>query len=203
MIFRIARFCTLAVACGLASQAVAQTNPTTRIRGTIERFDGSSLVIKAREGNTFTVKLTDNPGVAAVVKASLDDIKPGTFVGTAALPQKDGSRKALEVLIFPEAMRGAGEGDRAWDLMPESTMTNATVADSVGSVDGKAMTLTYKGGSQKITVPPDAPIVTFAPGTVAELVPGTPVFLSAEQMPDGTMRASRITVGRNGVAPPM
>ncbi len=203
MMFRAVQFCVVAALCGLSGQAFAQTGPMTRIRGTIDHRDGSALVIKSREGDMLTVKMADPFTVVAVVPATLDDIKPGAFIGTAAMPQKDGTRKAIEVLIFPEAMRGAGEGDRPWDLMPESTMTNATIADTVGSVDGKAMTLNYKGGSQKITIPPNAPIVTFAPGAATELTPGNAVFLSAEQMPDGTLRASRITVGRNGIAPPM
>ncbi len=199
------RFLIATLLCAGTSQAIAQTSQMSRIRGVIDHVDGSSVVVKTREGDMVTVKLTDKFSVAAVVKASLDDIKPGAFIGTAAMPQgEDGSRIALEVVIFPEAMRGTGEGDRPWDLKPKSSMTNATVTEaSVAGVNGKVMTLTYKGGQRKVTVEPDTPIVTYAPGTAAEMQPGIPVFLLAEQLPDGALQAGRITVGRDGVAPPM
>ncbi len=185
----------------LATSALAQT--TTRLRGTIASLDGSTLMVKSREGETLTIKLADNVGVAAVIKASLADIKPGVYIGTAAVPQAGGTQKALEVLIFPEAMRGAGEGHRAWDLLPESTMTNATIAETVESVEGPLMTLKYKDGEKKISIPKDAPIVTFAPATKADLKVGEGVFISAEKQADGTYSAARVTVGRDGVAPPM
>lgn len=183
--------------------AMAQHNAAMRVRGTIEKLDGSTLSIMSRDGMRISIQLPDNPSVLAVKKATLDDIKPGVFIGTAAMPQADGGRRALEVLIFPEHMRGVGEGDRPWDLLPESTMTNATVAETVAGVEGRTMRLTYRGGEQKITVPPEAPIVTFIPADKGDVVPGAPVFLMAEKLPDGTLRAKRITVGKNGVAPPM
>lgn len=186
-----------------AGSAFAQGSAMVRVRGTIERVDGPMLAVKSRDGASVSIKLADNVAVVAVKKASLDDIKPGVFIGTAAMPQAGGGRRALEVLIFPESMRGAGEGDRPWDLLPESTMTNATVAETVAGVDGRTMRLTYKGGEQTISIPPDAPIVTFMPAEKADAAPGVPVFLTAEKLPDGSLRAQRITVGKNGVAPPM
>jgi hypothetical protein len=185
----------------VSTLALAQS--PTRLRGMITAFDGSVLSVKSREGEMLAIQLADNVGVSAVIKASLADIKPGVYIGTAAVPQPGGTQKALEVLIFPEAMRGAGEGHRAWDLMPESTMTNATIAETVESVDGQLMTLKYKEGEKKISIPKDAPIVTFAPATKADLKVGEGVFISAEKQADGSYTAARVTVGRDGVAPPM
>jgi hypothetical protein len=195
-------FAAALAAAGLIATAAAE-DPPVRVRGTIETVDGNMLAIKSRDGAALKVRLTDNATVAAVVKASLADIKPGTFVGSAALPQIDGSWKAIEVVIFPEAMRGTGEGDRPWDLQPKSTMTNATVANAVSKVDGHSLTLTYKGGEKTIVVPPEAPIVTFAPGERSELKPGSKIFIAAAtKQPDGTFEAARITVGRD-TPPPM
>jgi hypothetical protein len=150
------------------------------------------------------VKLADNAPVRAVVKAPLSDVKPGSFVGVTAMPQPDGTQKALEVHIFPEAMRGTGEGHRPWDLMPNSTMTNATVASEVVSSNGKTLVLKYKDGEKTFEVSPDVPVVTFAPATEADLKPGEKVFsAAANKLPDGTIVASNITVGRNGIGPPM
>jgi hypothetical protein len=186
-----------------AAAANAQQGPAARVRGVIESVDGSTLHVKSREGAMVTVKLADNVGVSAVVKASLADIKPNSYVGIAAIPQGSGPQKALEVLIFPEAMRGANEGHSAWDLMPESTMTNATVVDDVTKVEGRTLTLKYKDGQQTIVVPPDAPIVTFAPGTRDELKPGAAiVILRGVRKPDGSVETGRISVGR-GIVPPM
>lgn len=186
-----------------AATAYAQTNPTVRIRGTIEKVDGDVLTIKSREGDTLTLHLTPDYTVGTVVKASLADIKQGSFVGTSAIPQPDGTLKALEVHIFPEAQRGTGEGFRPWDLQPGSTMTNATVTSSVNSVDGHTLTLTYKGGEKKVIIPPNIPIVMNAPADKSDVQAGVPISVSrAQKLPDGTLQASRITVGKNGVAPP-
>ncbi len=191
-----------AAALGLTlASALAQT--TVRVRGTIEKVDGDALTVKTREGTTVVVKVPDNVSVAGVLKRSLSDIKSNDFVGIAALPQSGKPSRALEVLIFPEAMRGTGEGHRGWDLLPESTMTNATVTDSVTKVDGHTLTLKYKDGEQTFVVPPDTPIVTFAPGDKSELKPGAVIFISgATKADDGTLSAARITVGRD-VPPPM
>jgi hypothetical protein len=185
-----------------AGAAVAQT-ATVRVRGTIESVDGSTLHLKSREGQMLTVKMADDVRISAVVQAALGDIKAGTFVGIAAVRQPDGVQRAVEVLIFPEAMRGTGEGHRAWDLMPESTMTNATVVDTVSKAQGRTLTLKYKDGEQTIVVPPDAPIVTFAAAGRDDLKPGAGVFIArAQKQPDGTIAAARVSVGR-GIMPPM
>ena len=182
--------------------AVAEDTPV-RVRGTLERMDGDICVIKARGGDTLQVKLADKPMVVALTKASLADIKPGSYVGVSGMPQPDGSQKALEVHIFPESMRGAGDGHRPWDLQPSSTMTNGSVAQSNASSAGEVISLKYKDGEKKIVVPSDAPIVAYTPTDKAELRPGARVFIvAAIKQPDGTLQASRINVGR-GVDPPM
>jgi len=185
----------------LASPAFAQD--AVRVRGTIDRVEGDLMVVKARGGSEVKVKLPDNVMVVALTKASLADIKQGSYVGIAGMPQPDGSQKALEVHIFPEAMRGTGDGHRGWDLQPSSTMTNGNVEQTTASADGQVLTLKYKDGEKKIIVPADAPIVTYLPGEKSELKAGAPIFIAAAtKLPDGTLQTPRVNVGR-GVAPPM
>ena len=150
----------------LSNAASAQQSPQ-RVRGTIERIDGPVLSVKTREGANLTIRLADNATIAAVVRAELSDIKAGAYIGVAAVPMQAGVLRALEVHIFPEGMRGTGEGHRPWDLLPESTMTNASVAETVNSIDGSMLTLKYKDGEQKIFVPGEAPIVTYVTGESA------------------------------------
>ena len=140
----------------LAPMALAQDAPV-RVRGTIERVEGDTYIVKARNGDELKVKLAEKAGVSAVIAATLADIKPGTYVGIAGMPQTDGSQKALEVLIFPEAMRGAGDGHRGWDLQASSTMTNGNVEQSAVSTDGQVLTIKYKDGEKKIVVPSEYP----------------------------------------------
>jgi len=186
----------------LASGALAQD--TVRVRGTIERVDGPVYVVNARDGAELKVTLADNVLVVAIIKASLADIKPGMFVGVTGMPQVDGSQKAVEVHIFPESMRGTGEGHYPWDLRPQSTMTNANVEQAVTGVDGQTLSVKYKDGEKKIAVPPDVPVVTYVPGDKAELQPGAKIFIAAaRKQPDGTLQAPRINYGRNGLTPPM
>jgi hypothetical protein len=186
----------------LPRPSAAQDKPV-RVRGTIERVEGSAYVVKARDGTELKITLADNAPVSAVVKASLADVKPGSYVGIASLPQGDGAQKALELLLFPEAMRGVAEGHYAWDLQPSSMMTNGNVEQTVTAKDGQVLTVKYKDGEKQIAVPPEAPIVTFVPGDRAELKPGAAVFIAAARpQPDGTLQAPRIAVGR-GVVPPM
>lgn len=175
-----------------------------RVRGIIEKVDGTTLTVKTREGQTVTLKLPDNVGVVATMKRSLSDIKPNDFVGVAAMPQGAGKpQRALEVLIFPEAMRGTGEGHYPWDLMPESTMTNAAVAETVTKVDGPTLTLKYKDGEQAIVVPPETPIVTFVPSDKGAFKPGAAIFVvAATKAEDGSLSAPRVTIGGD-VPPPM
>jgi hypothetical protein len=192
-----------ALAMMVAGIATALAQDTVRVRGTIERIDGSIYVIKARDGAELKVTLADNPQIAGVVKASLSDIKQGSFVGVTAMPQADGSQSALEVHIFPEAMRGTGEGHYPWDLRPQSTMTNANVEQVVTAVDGRTLTLKYKDGEKKILVPANTPIVVYVQGDKSDLKPGAKVFIVAAKQPDGTLQGRAWRVGRDGVTPPM
>jgi hypothetical protein len=196
---------SLALASVLASSAWAQQPPTpTRIRGTIESVDGKTLSIKTREGTNVKVNMTDNIAVIGIAKTSLSEIKPGSYIGVSGMPQPDGSQKALAVHIFPEAMRGAAEGFRPWDLRPNSTMTNATVAQTVASVDGQVIEVKYKDGEKKVVVPPDAAIVAFVTGEKSEIKPGAKIIIfGAVKKDDGSLETNRIGVGRDGIAPPM
>jgi hypothetical protein len=184
--------------------AYAQPAHTVRLRGTIENVNGNSLSLKGTDGAAVRLTLTNDVLVVAVVKASMGDIKENTFLGSAAMPQTDGTQRALEVHIFPEQMRGTGEGHRPYPAVPNSTMTNGTaLGATVTGVDGSTITVKYKDGEKKIVVPPEAPIVTFVPGDRSLLKPGTGVFLSATPQADGKLMASRITAGKDGVVPPM
>ena len=175
---------------------------TVRVRGTIERVEGAVYVVKARDGSTLRLTLAANAGVAASVKSAMSDIKQGAYIGVAALPLTDGSQRALEVHIFHETMRGTGEGHRPWDLLPKSTMTNATVHDVVQAVDGHSVTLRYKDGEQRIVIPTGTVIVSYLPGSISELEPGAVIFVpAANRMADGTLQTQRIMVGRE-IAPP-
>jgi hypothetical protein len=201
--WRLVAVAALALAVAIIAIASAQEQ-TVRVRGTIDGLDGQMMSVTARDGTKLTIKLADNLTVAGIVKVSMSDIKPGSYVGVAALPQEDGSQRALEVLIFPEAMRGTAEGFRPWDLRPNSTMTNATVADLVVKTDAQTMTLKYKDGEKTIVVPPGVPIVTYVPGDKSELKAGAKIFIAgAAKQPDGSLVAARIGVGRDGLTPPM
>jgi hypothetical protein len=186
----------------LALPSLAQAPQSVRVRGTVASLDGTTLVVKSREGSDVTIQLNDNWGAGSVVKASMADIKPGSYVGIAALPEGDGL-KSLEVLILPEALRGVAEGHYAWDLKPNSNMTNGTVGDAVQSVDGRTVTVSYKGGEKKIVVPNDVPIVTLGPADKSDVKPGVGIFVTAQRSPEGALKAGRVTVGKDGVNPPM
>jgi hypothetical protein len=184
--------------------ASAWAQDTVRVRGAIERVDGNTIVVKSRDGAELKVALANNALIVAIVKASMADIKQGSFVGVTGMPQADGSQRAIEVHIFPEAMRGTGEGHYPWDLRPGSTMTNANVEQTVTGVDGQTLSVKYKDGEKKLIVPPDATIVTYVPGDKSELKPGTKIFIAAaKKQPDGTLEAPRVNYGRDGITPPM
>ncbi|MGO8091911.1 hypothetical protein AB9E29_32765 [Rhizobium leguminosarum] len=172
------------------------------VRGSIVTYSGSALKVKTREGETIDVTLADGWNLASVANAAITDIKPGDFVGIASLPSEGGGDGALEVLIFPPAMKGAGEGSYGWDLKPNSSMTNATVADAVKGVDGRTVTVSYHGKEKKISIPDGTPVVTIAPATKDDLVPGAVVFIPAEKAASGPL-AHQVLVGKNGVVPPM
>ena len=185
-----------------AGPLLAQGAPR-RIRGTIDSLSGRDMAVTTREGTKVTIRLAENAGVSALRRLSLSEIAPGSFIGTAAEPGPDGVWRALEVLVFPEAMRGTGEGHFAWDLTPTSSMTNATVDSAVEGNDGRSLTLTARGQQVKVLVPPEVPVVTLIPAAMEDLKPGAQVFLSATPGPDGTLTAARVTVARDGVVPPM
>jgi hypothetical protein len=179
----------------------AQQPQTMRVRGTIEKVDGNTVVVKSTDGAEVTLTLTANAQIVGVVKATLADIKPGSFVGSAAMPQADGSQKALEVHIFAESQRGTGEGHRPFTV-PNSTMTNGTVGDMVTATDGGTLTIKYKEGEKKIVVPPGVPIVRYEIGDRSELKPGVHVTaLNAVKKQDGSIEAPRLNVGRDGLVP--
>ncbi len=187
-----------------ATAALAQAPDTVRVRGTIQSMDGSMLDVKARDGADMKIKLADNAQVRTVVGKTIADVKQGLFVGITAMPQPDGTQKAVEIHIFPEAARGTGEGHRPWDLMPGSTMTNANVDSEVAVTDGKKLVLKYKDGDKTFIVPDNVKVVMFAPGAMTDVKPGAKIFIvAAKKLPDGTLEAPAITVGTNGVDPPM
>jgi hypothetical protein len=197
-------FAAVAALTGVAAVSSAQAAETVRVRGTIVSLDGSTLTVKTREGPTSAVALATGWKVTGVAKASVEDIKPGDFVGIASLPTAAAGDGAIEVLIFPPAMKGTGEGSYPWDLKPKSTMTNATVTNAVKDVDGRTVTLSYSGDQEKkISIPEGIPIVTFGAATADDLKPGATVFVPAQRGDDGGLSAGRIVVGTNGVVPPM
>jgi hypothetical protein len=197
----VASFTAISV---FASTAWAQQTPPVRIRGTIESVDGNTLGIKTREGSDVKVNMTDNVAVFAVVKTELSQIKEGSYIGVSAMPQPDGTQKAFAVHIFPENQRGAAEGFRPWDARANSTMTNATVAETVKGTDGQNITVKYKDGEKKVVVPPETPIVTFVASDKSEVKPGGKIIIfGAVKKEDGTLEANRVNVGRDGITPPM
>jgi len=180
----------------------ASAQETVRIRGTIERIEGPVYVVKNRDGAELKLTVTDNPLFVAIAPSTMADIKPGMFVGSAGMMQPDGTQKAIEVHIFPESMRGTGEGHYDWDLKPQSKMTNANVEQTVAGVDGQMLSVKYKDGEKKLLVTPETVVVTYVTGNRDELKPGTRIFVAAaKKQPDGTMQTPRITYGRNGAGP--
>ena len=193
----------LAATClAFAAGAFAQQPPTVRISGTVESFDGHVLAIKSDKLGEVKVTLVGKIAVFGVSKATIADVKPGSFIGVGAMPQPDGSQRAIQVTVFAEVQRGVGEGHRPWDARPNSTMTNGAVDKTVGSVDGEVLMVKYKGGEQKIVVPPDAKILAYSVGDTGDLKPGAHVaVLRAVKKPDGSLEASRVNVGRGDVVP--
>jgi Domain of unknown function (DUF5666) len=195
----------LIVAIVSSSVLAQQTPPPVRIRGTIEKVDGNALMVKARDGSSIKVTLAENARVTAMVKAQLSDIKQGSFIGVTAMPQPDGSQKAIGLHIFMESQKGV-VADRhfPWDREPGSTMTNANVESVVSGVDGQTIMVKYKDGEKKVIVPSNTPIVSFTPGSKDDLKPGAQmIVIAGQKQPDGSVVAPAINVGRNGAAPPM
>jgi hypothetical protein len=182
----------------------ASAQETVRIRGTIESIDGPVYMVKNRDGAELKLTMADNPLYVAIVKSTMADIKPGMFVGSTGMTQPDGSQKAIEVHIFPESMRGTGEGHYDWDLKPNTKMTNANVEQTVAGVDGPLLSVKYKDGEKKLQVTPETVVVTYVIGDKSDLKPGTKIFVAAgKKQPDGSVQAPRITYGKDGLTPPM
>jgi len=194
---------SLAALIAVAPSISSAADAGIRVRGTVVSRTADELDVKSREGDLVKIKLKQNWAVNAVAKAAISDIKQGDYVGIASLPKAQGGDGALEVLIFPPAMKGLGEGSFGWDLKPESSMTNATVSNAVKSVDGSVVTVSYHGQEKKISIPPSTPVVTLTQATADDVKPGTTVFVAAEKSADGTLTAAHLVVGKNGVVPPM
>ena len=187
----------------VSAAATAQNPQPVRVRGTVEKLENSVMTVKSRDGSHLSIKLADDYKVAGVARAKIADIGAGKYIGTTTLGERNGALVALEVHIFPEAMRGTGEGHYAWDLKPDSKMTNANVADIKSVGKDRMLTVQYKGGEQKVLVPANARIVTFAPADRAELKKGVHIFCVAQRQPDGSLTAARVNVGLKGITPPM
>jgi hypothetical protein len=184
--------------------AVAQKAPVpTRVRGTIESVEGDSMQVKSRSGEDVKLHIAPDLRISGITKISLADIKLGSFVGATTVPGPDGGQNAVEVHVFPESMRGTGEGSRPWDLKPNSSMTNATVAESVVGNDGHTLLVKYKEGEKKVFVSDTTPVVTYVPGEKSDLNAGAKIIAFVKPLPDGSLEANRISVGREGLTPPM
>ena len=184
--------------------AVAQRAPVpTRVRGTIESVNGDTMQVKSRSGEDVKLRIAPDVNVSGITKISLADIKVGSFVGATTVPGPDGGNNAVEVHVFPESMRGTGEGSRPYDLKPNSSMTNATVSESVVGNDGHTLLVKYKDGEKKVFVPDNTPVVTFVPGDKTDLKAGAKVIAFMKQLPDGSFETNRVNVGRDGLTPPM
>jgi len=194
----------IALVAASALSAIAQQSPTpSRVRGTIEGVEGDVVAVKSRGGEDVKLHMTGDIRIVGITRISLADIKVGSFIGTTTVPGADGTPSAVEVHVFPEAMRGTGEGSRPYDLKPNSTMTNATVAESVVGNDGRTLLIKYKDGEKKVVVSPETPVVTYVPADRTDLKAGAKVIAFMKQLPDGSFETSRISVGRDGLTPPM
>ncbi|MPZ57682.1 MAG: hypothetical protein GEU91_14515 [Rhizobiales bacterium] len=187
-----------------ASAALAQQPQMMRVRGTIEKVDGNTLTVKARDGVNLTIKTTDTVRVLGLAKASLADIGVDSYIGVTAMPQPDGSQKAVAIHIFTPQQRGVAEGHRPWDLQPNSTMTNAAVGSKVAAAEGNVLMMKYKGGEKKVVVTPQTSIVKVVPGEKSEIKAGAKIIImGAAKQPDGTLQAAALYVGKDGITPPM
>jgi hypothetical protein len=196
-------FAAALIPMALVSASAFAEGPPVRVRGSVVSLDGSKLVVHAKDGKDVSVNLADNFAALAVVKSSMADIKEGTFIGTATVTQPDTTLKSVEVVVFPDKMRGTGEGHYPWDLGPSSMMTNATVANAVKGINGQTVTVTYKGGEKKIEIPANVPVVALVPATKEEIKPGAIVFVPTQRQPDGTLNGGAVLFGKDGLTPPM
>jgi hypothetical protein len=202
--FVLSRSIAVLALVAVSMPVIAQQPPTpSRVRGTIEAVDGDVLSVKSRSGEDVKLHMTGDMRVVGIIKIALGDIKVGSFIGATTVPGPDGSANAVEVHVFPEDMRGTGEGSRPYDLRPNSTMTNATVAESVAGNDGHTLLIKYKDGEKKVVVSPDTPVVTYVPADKSDLKPGAKVIAFMKKLPDGSFETNRVSVGRDGLTPPM
>jgi hypothetical protein len=184
--------------------AIAQQSPTpSRVRGSIEAVKGDVLEVKSRGGEDVALRMTSDIRIVGIVKIALTDIKVGSFIGTTTVPGEGDTQNAVEVHVFPENMRGTGEGSRPYDLRPNSSMTNATVAESVVGNDGHTLLIRYKDGEKKVVVSSDTPVVTYVPAAKSDLKAGAKVIAFMKKLPDGSFETNRVSVGRDGLTPPM
>ena len=197
------RLALAVTATALVSGSAFADGAPVRVRGSVVSLDGSKLVVHAKDGSDVTVNLADNFAALAVVKSSMADIKEGTFIGTATVTQPDSTLRSLEVVVFPDKMRGTGEGHYSWDLGSSSMMTNATVANAVKGIDGQTVTVTYKGGEKKIEIPASVPVVALIPATKEDIAPGAIVFVPTQRQSDGSLHGGAILFSKDGVIPPM
>jgi hypothetical protein len=198
-----AAFCAGFLSVSALAQTPAPEGTPTRIRGTVEKLEGLDLTVKSRDGGDMKIVLAPNYAVAALVKKSVADIKTGDYVASTGVKGGDGKLHAIEVRIFPEALRGVGEGQYPWDLKPDSTMTNATVAGLASAGAGQTLKVSYKGSESEYVVDPDCPVFGYAQADASLLKPGAAVFVVALKKPDGSLNASRITAEKDGIKPPM
>jgi hypothetical protein len=196
-------FLALVASVSLAGAAFAQSGGTpARLRGKVDAVSEGAIRLTLRNGAKAEAKLPDNVRVVWLTVAQPSEVKEGSYVGTAAVPQADGTLKALEVQVFPPSMRGIGEGSRDWDLGAGSSMTNGTVGSLVAA-NGRTMTIIYKGGEKRVVVPDDVPVVTYEPADRAALTAGANVLINGTRAADGTVTAASVSVGKNGLVPPM
>jgi len=200
-------FLTALAAAAISFSAVqssqADDTQRVRIRGIVESLNGDVLTIKTRDGTDQSIAMQSGFRVGGIQRAAVDDIKPGDFVGVGSMPKGSGPNDALQVMIFPASMKGTGEGNRPWDAKPNTEMTNATVSTAVKAINGKTITLTYQGKEKTISISDDTPIVTFTAAQKSDLTPGAHVIVMGEKAADGTVSAAQVTVGTNGIVPPM
>jgi hypothetical protein len=198
-----AAFGALFIATALGHTPAYADGTPARVRGCVVSLDGPKLVVHAKDGQDVSVSLADTFAALAVVKSSMADIKPGTFIGTATVTQPDSTLRSVEVVVFPDTLRGTAEGHYPWDLGPSSMMTNATIANAVNGVDGQTVTVTYKGGEKKIDIPADVPVVAVVPASREDIKPGAIVFVPSVRQSDGSLTSGAVLFGKDGVIPPM
>src|SRR5260221_14040985 len=194
----------IAMVAASSLSAIAQQPPTpSRVRGTIEAVDGDTLAVKSRAGEDVKLHMTGDVRIVGITRIALTDIKVGSFIGTTTVPGLDGANNAVGVHVFPEDMRATGEGSRPYDLKPNSSMTNATVEQSVVGNDGPTLNIKYKAGEKKVLVSPETPVVPSVPADKSDLKPGAKVIAFMKKLPDGSFETNRVSVGRDGLTPPM